>query len=86
MLDKLPAGSRLTVRNLLEDMVLQNDTTALYKLIWIAGREDLNEWLAKQGYADTVVGTAQLPGARMARIPWLPEKNGSSATPPSTIR
>ncbi|WP_455788570.1 serine hydrolase [Acidaminococcus fermentans] len=61
VLDKLPAGSRLTVRNLLEDMVLQNDTTALYKLIWIAGREDLNEWLAKQGYADTVVGTAQLP-------------------------
>ncbi len=60
-LGKLPVGSRLTVRNLLEDMLLQNDATALYKLIWIAGREDLNGWLAKQGYADTVIGTHQLP-------------------------
>ena len=42
-------------------MLLQNDATALYKLIWIAGREDLNSWLAKQGYADTVIGIHQLP-------------------------
>lgn len=60
-LGKLPVGSRLTVRNLLEDMLLQNDATALYKLIWIAGREDLNGWLAKQGYVDTVIGIHQLP-------------------------
>lgn len=61
VLGKLPVGSRLTVQNLLEDMLLQNDATALYKLIWIAGREDLNSWLAKQGYADTVIGIHQLP-------------------------
>lgn len=61
VLGKVPGGSRVTVRNLLEDMVLQNDTTALYKLIWIVGREDLNQWLSKEGYADTEIGTTQLP-------------------------
>ena len=61
VLGKLQPGSQLTLQNLLEDMVLQQDDTATYKLIAIAGREDMNDWLVKQGYADTVIGTHELP-------------------------
>ena len=60
-LGQVPAGSQVTVQNLLEDMLLQNDRTALYKLIWIAGREDINAWLTEKGYVDTVVGSHDLP-------------------------
>ncbi len=73
-LGSLPAGSRLTVQNLLEAMLLQNDTTALYKLIWIAGREDMNEWLAKQGYADTVIGSQNLPTQENAQDALAPKE------------
>jgi len=60
-LGKLQPGSPLTLQNLLEDMLLQQDDTATYKLIAIAGRDDINTWLAQQGFADTVVGTHELP-------------------------
>ena len=60
-LGKLPAGSELTLQNLLEDMLLQQDDTATYKLIAIAGRDDMNQWLVEQGFADTVIGTHELP-------------------------
>lgn len=73
-LGKLPAGSKVTVQNLLEAMVLQNDTTALYKLIWIAGREDMNEWLSKQGYADTVIGSHDLPTQENAQDALAPKE------------
>lgn len=73
-LGKLPAGSKLTVQNLLEAMLLNNDTTALYKLIWTAGREDMNEWLAKQGYADTVIGSHDLPTQENAQDALAPKE------------
>ena len=60
-LGKLNPGSQLTLQNLLEDMLLQQDDTATYKLIAIADREDINKWLIEQGFADTVVGTHELP-------------------------
>lgn len=61
VLEKLPDGSELTLRNLLEDMLVENDTTALYKLADIAGRDAINSWLKKKGFADTVLGSHELP-------------------------
>ncbi len=53
LMGKVPPGGKVTVQNLLEAMMLQNDQTAMNKLIAIAGRDQINAYLLAQGYADT---------------------------------
>ncbi len=61
VLEKIPEGSELTLQNLIEDMLLENDTTALYKLVDIAGQGTINGWLHEKGFVDTFMGTHDLP-------------------------
>ncbi len=61
VLAKVPEGSELTLQNLVEDMLLENDTTALYKLVDIAGLDTINDWLHEKGFVDTIMGTYDLP-------------------------
>lgn len=58
VLEKLKEGSELTVQNLLEHMMLENDQTALSKLVEIAGRDEINKFLLDHGYADTFLSAS----------------------------
>ena len=76
-LGQVPAGSQVTVQNLLEDMLLQNDRTALYKLIWIAGREDINAWLTEKDTWIRWWEAMTCPSKKTRKISWGPGKTGT---------
>lgn len=59
-LSKIKPGSKVSVRILLEDMMLDQDETALYELVRLIGWDEINAYLLKKGYADTILGSPDL--------------------------
>jgi beta-lactamase class A len=53
VMSKIADGSKVTVQRLLEAMMLQNDQTAMNKLVALAGRDEINKYLLDKGFADT---------------------------------
>lgn len=48
-LSKIKPGSKVSVRILLEDMMLDQDETALYELVRLIGWDEINAYLLKKG-------------------------------------
>ena len=59
-LSKIKPGSKISVRILLEDMMLDQDETALYELVRLIGWDEINAYLLDKGYADTILGSPDL--------------------------
>ena len=64
-LSKIKPGSKVSVRILLEDMMLDQDETALYEPRWrLIGWDEINAYLLKKGYADTIWGARSCKNGR----------------------